>query len=254
MPSRIPQDSGPSILAPQIPPKFLIHVCTRILSIFNYLQRAWLINLRICDTTQPKELFQDRQGMLIQWLYVFSFLPITNFSKVFSILWHENAGSNPRDTQTVASQGIFTTRYGEKVFSTIRRMVVVKEHAQCAWCLYAFNLSPKAGLQICANFTSPIYTYNRRGVSKYSADAAKHSIVYTEGTRPMAAADEPRMSRAPIEIRPNSLEHRLDPMSRLNFSKLFTVEYNVKVLPVGKVTERSMPAFLDYARQELSIS
>lgn len=69
----------------------------------------------------------------------------------------------------------------------------------------------------------------------------------------MVAPGEPQMSKAPIEVRPDSVDQRLDPMSRLNFRKLFTVEHNVKVLPVGKVTERSMPAFLDYARQALNL-
>lgn len=101
--------------------------------------------------------------------------------------------------------------------------------------------------------TSAIYTYQGRGVSKSAADATKHAIVYMEGSQPVARASEPRMLSKPLEVRPDTADHRLSPMSRLNFGKLFTVEHNVKVLPVGKITERSMPDFLAYARSEIWI-
>jgi hypothetical protein len=54
-----------------------------------------------------------------------------------------------------------------------------------------------------------------------------------------------------LEIQPISDDHKLSPMSRLNFGKLFTVEHNVKVAPVGRITDRSMPDFLAYARREI---
>lgn len=95
--------------------------------------------LRLCGTA--KELFQTRKGRRIQRLHFVHF-SVTDFNKVFSVLWHENPGATMRANQTVASQQLFPTIYGQSVYSHIRRMVVVKEHAQCAWCLYAFNLSP----------------------------------------------------------------------------------------------------------------
>lgn len=113
-------------------------------------------------------------------------------------------------------------------------MVVVKEYQHCSWCF-------------------AIYTYGGRGMSKYGTDASKHSIVYTEGNRPTRDPNEPMMSKDPLEIRLSSYDQKLDAMSRLNFGKLFTVEHNVKVLPVGKITERSMPIFLNYAQQELAM-
>jgi hypothetical protein len=40
-------------------------------------------------------------------------------------------------------------------------------------------------------------------------------------------------------------------MSRLNFKKIYTVEYNVKVMNVGKVTKDSLPVLIGYWRNSL---
>ncbi|KAL4897977.1 hypothetical protein BDV59DRAFT_168999 [Aspergillus ambiguus] len=150
--------------------------------------------------------------------------------RVFSVLWHENPGSVTKTNAT----SVYETAYGEQVFSRIRRMVVIKEYDHCAWCF-------------------AIYTYRQKGVAKNAADASKHAIIYTQGTRPVRAHGEPPMLPEALEVQTHNLEHRLDPMSRLNFGKLFTVEHNVKVLHIGKIAERSMDAFLDYARCELAV-
>lgn len=74
-----------------------------------------------------------------------------------------------------------------------------------------------------------------------------------EGSRPAASQFEPRTLSKALEVRPVRPDNKLSPMSRLNFGKLFTVEHNVKVCPIGKITERSMPGFLSYARRELRV-
>lgn len=61
------------------------------------------------------------------------------------------------------------------------------------------------------------------------------------------------MTKEPLEVAPASPDQKLDFMSRLNFGKVYTVEHNVKVLPVGKITERSMPRFQSYAKNEFNI-
>jgi hypothetical protein len=40
-------------------------------------------------------------------------------------------------------------------------------------------------------------------------------------------------------------------MSRLNYKKIFTVEHNVKVMSVGRVTKESLAPLLGYWRQTL---
>ncbi|KAL4973452.1 hypothetical protein BDW66DRAFT_104875 [Aspergillus desertorum] len=152
--------------------------------------------------------------------------------KVFSILWHENDG---RAGGTLVSRGpLFRGRFGEPIYSTIRRMVVFRQYEQCSWCF-------------------AITTYNGRGVAKRGVNPDKHAIVYMRGTRPTLGPGEPRMIKEPLEVAPETPDEHLDPMSRLNFSKIYTVEHNVKVLPIGQIPSRSMIRFREYARYELAV-
>jgi hypothetical protein len=100
---------------------------------------------------------------------------------------------------------------------------------------------------------SAITTYNGRGVAKRGVDPDKHAIVYMRGTTPTPGAGEPRMVKEPLEVVPENLGENLDYMSRLNFSKIYTVEHNVKVLPIGRISSRSMTRFREYARYELAL-
>jgi hypothetical protein len=43
------------------------------------------------------------------------------------------------------------------------------------------------------------------------------------------------MTKHPIRIEVTKDSHKLDPLSRLNYAKLYTVEHNVKVLFIGRV-------------------
>ncbi|KAJ5083923.1 hypothetical protein NUU61_008502 [Penicillium alfredii] len=156
--------------------------------------------------------------------------------RVFAMLWHENAGLHG----TILSQrgpplGPHFTRgkYQEPIYSSIRRMVVVKEQKGCSWCV-------------------PVTTYSGQGVAKAGVDRGKHAVIYMQGNRPAVNPGEPRMIKEPLEVEPARPDQRLDPMSRLNFGKVYTVEHNVKVLPVGKIAEESMARFIAYARAEFT--
>ncbi|KAL2820891.1 hypothetical protein BDW59DRAFT_112550 [Aspergillus cavernicola] len=153
--------------------------------------------------------------------------------RVFSILWHENDGRGVHGTHISAGPQ-YRGRYGEPIYSTIRRMVVFKSFGRYSWC---FSIS----------------TYNGRGVSKPGVDPSKHAIVYMTGTQPTFQHNEPTMTKTPLEVYPERYDEGLDRMSRLNYGKIYTVEHNVKVLPIGAVIPESMPKFLDYARFELEI-
>ncbi|KAJ5826382.1 hypothetical protein N7474_003520 [Penicillium riverlandense] len=158
---------------------------------------------------------------------------------VFAMLWHENAGHHG----TILSQrgsplgtNPFTRgKYQEPIYSSIRRMVVVKEQKGCCWCV-------------------PVTTYSGQGVAKAGVDRSKHAVIYMHGhgNRPITSPNEPKMVKEPIEVQPSSPDQKLDPMSRLNFGKVYTVEHNVKVLPVGKICESSLEKFLAYARTEFN--
>lgn len=96
--------------------------------------------------------------------------------------------------------------------------------------------------------SSPISTYGGRGVAKRSVDPDTHAVLYLRGTQPAQGSDEPRMIKQPLEVVVESRDETMNPMSRLNFGKIYTVDHDVKVLPVGRVTSRSMMRFIQYAR------
>jgi hypothetical protein len=101
----------------------------------------------------------------------------------------------------------------------------------------------------------PIHTYNGQGVTKPSlseSDRRAHAIVYMADTRPFCLPEEEKyLTKRPIAVDKASADQRLDPMSRVNFKKIYTIEHNMKVMNVGKATKDSLPAFLGYWRQSL---
>lgn len=129
-------------------------------------------------------------------------------------------------------------RYGESVYSHILRMVVVRERHGYCWCI-------------------PIHTYHGRGVLKPGfnrQDQEAHAIIHMEDTKPGSNSREEirAMTKQPIAVRAASHDQKLDIMSRLNFGSPYSIQMNVKVMNVGKVTDASMPAFESYWRNEVS--
>ena len=60
--------------------------------------------------------------------------------------------------------------------------------------------------------------------------------------------DERFITKKRISVDKAGNDQKLDPMSRLNFSRVYTVEHNVKVMNVGKVSKDSLPVLLGYWR------
>ncbi|KAK9857856.1 hypothetical protein MYU51_020175 [Penicillium brevicompactum] len=146
--------------------------------------------------------------------------------RVFSMLYHENAGSRgPRNSKQGPprnSPQFIKGKYQEPIYSSIRRMIVVKQQQGCCWCV-------------------PITTYGGQGAAKSGIDRTKHAVIYMQGEEPPVQGDVRRMTKQSLEVEPIRHENRhsgrfehkpsLDSMSRVNFGKVYTVEHNVKVLP-----------------------
>ena len=65
-------------------------------------------------------------------------------------------------------------------------------------------------------------------------------MIYTDKRPPLRPGEKEKgLTRAAIRVEPASPRHQLDPLSRLNYAKLYTVEYNVKVWFVGSVNSKS---------------
>lgn len=65
-------------------------------------------------------------------------------------------------------------------------------------------------------------------------------------TSPKKLAEETDMAKKPIAVEKSSADQKLHEMSRINFSKVHTVNWNVKVMDVGRVTRASLPSLVAY--------
>jgi hypothetical protein len=101
----------------------------------------------------------------------------------------------------------------------------------------------------------PINTYNRQGVTKPGLtreDMWAHSIIHMTDTQPFCLPEEEKsLVKKAIAVEKAAEDQKLDPMSRLNYRKVYTIEHNVKVMNVGRVTRDSIPVLLGYWRKSL---
>lgn len=103
------------------------------------------------------------------------------------------------------------------------------------------------------NLSRPVHTYNTRGTLKESVDPTTHAIIYISGRRPDPAPGE-RMTMEPIEVDPVDSSVRLHPRSRINFDKVYTVEDNSAVHPLGTVSRRSIRRLVGYYNDTITNS
>lgn len=88
-------------------------------------------------------------------------------------------------------------------------------------------------------FYSPILTYGGRGCKKSGVKPNKHGIVYEAGQRPRQVEGEPRLGFQAVQIHLTEDGERLSRESRVNYSKLVTIEHNVSVFFIGYVAQNS---------------
>ena len=153
--------------------------------------------------------------------------------RIFAILWHtEDTGSAGTDSSVYKSR----VRNGEVVVSSLRKFAVVKQGHGFCWGV-------------------PISTYGNIGVSKAgftASDIQAHAIIHPKGQPPAPLPREPGMRKRPIAFKPASSEMSLDKSSRINFSKVHTIEHNVKAMDIGMIVSDSMPWFTQYWKEHVN--
>ena len=154
------------------------------------------------------------------------------------MLWHEAAQRLDDDsTSSVRSAPLQSSRSVDTVYKYNRRLVIVKAGHGFCWCV-------------------PISTYGTHGLRRAgltTEDIEAHAIIFVESDRPRPLVGEPAISKRPIAVVPASEDQRLDPASRINFAKVYTVEHNAKVMDIGRVSDRSMPRFKQYFQEQLKL-
>jgi hypothetical protein len=68
-------------------------------------------------------------------------------------------------------------------------------------------------------------------------------------TSPTRLATERQMTKQPLAV--DSVKgQKLDGLSRVNFDKVYTVEHNIKVMDIGRISQTSMPKLISYWKIE----
>lgn len=121
--------------------------------------------------------------------------------KVFIVLWVEPAGGS---LVTSYERGTSLGKFGELVFSKVRRFVVIREADNYCSAL-------------------PIASYSKQGVSKLGVKKSEHCIIHSTKDPPsplpleLAKRGEEGMRPLPIKVDVDDLTETLDDFSRLNF-------------------------------------
>ncbi|KAG4420845.1 hypothetical protein IFR04_006027 [Cadophora malorum] len=138
-------------------------------------------------------------------------------AKVFKVMWSEPVGSG----------GTAITGAEQKGFQKVRRFVVI---------------DTRNGHSICL----PILTYGGKATLKKGAHPEDHAAVYSSSGGATILSKE-KMKKKSVKIDVRLPSDKLDPLSRLNYAKVYTVEHNVKVNFIGQVNRHyEQRVVLDY--------
>jgi hypothetical protein len=134
------------------------------------------------------------------------------WGQVFKTHWSEPKGNAGNDISNDKS----------KTFTKVRPFIVINAMEGHCLCL-------------------PVLTYGRQGVLKHGVHAHDHAPIYTHGENLvlLKGEEERGLTRTAIAIVPDSPSVVLLPESRLNYAKLYPIEYNVKVCSMGQVWKGS---------------
>ncbi|KAK1833371.1 hypothetical protein QBC39DRAFT_370247 [Podospora conica] len=140
--------------------------------------------------------------------------------EVFKILWSEPKGGRQDGGRDLVSvEEISHEEYesmGHKFYTGFRRFVIVANDFGHCTCV-------------------PVLTYERRACTKKGVKAEKHGIVYPIFGRPQMLPKEPKLGFEPVRLELDYHTERLAKESRINYSKLVTVEHNVSVFFIGRI-------------------
>ncbi|KAI1847964.1 hypothetical protein JX266_006077 [Neoarthrinium moseri] len=139
---------------------------------------------------------------------------------VFKLVWAEPRGQSSKKFAG-NSEAPFTEAGkkrvdGEMFYTGVRRFVVT---------------ASESGSSICV----PILTYEGRGCNKPGVRAENHGIVYEPPSPPTRLRGEPQHGFDPVRMEIYVEGETLVAESRINYSKLVTIEHNINVLFIGRI-------------------
>jgi hypothetical protein len=85
-------------------------------------------------------------------------------------------------------------------------------------------------------------------MGKQGAKAEDHAIIYT-GSLPKELPGESKLFKKPVRVTGTSPKDKLVDASRVNYSKVYTIEHNLKVCFIGEIHKDSKQVFfVDFKR------
>lgn len=88
-------------------------------------------------------------------------------------------------------------------------------------------------------------TFGKKGVTKRGVDPRDYAAVYAEGDKAQYLTGE-HLIKEPFSIKLEAVGQKIDPTSRLDFSRIYTVEHNIKVFKVGRISSTSLNLLKTY--------
>lgn len=142
--------------------------------------------------------------------------------EVFKVMWTEPLGEKtPVGGGSVITE-VALQDHKNNVWTGFRRFIVVGNDEGHCTCV-------------------PILTYGNQGCQKRGVKPHKHGIVYEQGTVASALPNEPKLGFQPICMQMTAANEHISNNSRVNYSKLVSVEHNVKVFFIGRISNDDWP-------------
>ena len=144
--------------------------------------------------------------------------------KFFMALWVEPLGfSRPSGNQRPES------------FFETRRFVVVRS---------------KPGHCLCLS----VHTYGRQATTKRGVWADEHAAIVPQGGCQVLHPGEPELKKRPIQVKVEGRNVAVDAYSRIDFSRVYTVEYNIPVKNIGRILPQDIEMFETYFTQTVNMA
>ena len=99
-----------------------------------------------------------------------------------------------------------------------------------------------------------VHTYQGQATSKPGVRADDHAAVIPEGGSLTLHPEEKELYRQPIHVILERDDVTIDGTSRMDFSRIYTVEYNVPVKGIGRILHHDLEIFETYLSRSISLA
>ncbi|KAH7121586.1 hypothetical protein EDB81DRAFT_952291 [Dactylonectria macrodidyma] len=150
--------------------------------------------------------------------------------EIFKVLWSEPGTLGSESAPSVSEREEYRDRYGSKLFVGFRRFIVIANDQGHCTCV-------------------PIFTYGGKACTKKGTKPKNHGIIFEKGHKAKLLSGEPKLGFAPVKAEIYQDGEGIRRESRINYSKLITVEHNVKVFFIGRVAAADYDIVADAVNQ-----